>query len=104
MAKELSKNEYAFCGCTSLTSVSIGKNISKIEVYAFNGCNALTEFYCHATTPPQLALKIIYNDTYAYPFDTFYSDQTILWVPTRCGTQYKSSNWDKYFKKIKEID
>lgn len=101
-------SESAFSGCSSLTSVSIGKSISKIEVYAFKGCNALTEFYCHATTPPKLASKYWgknkYEDVYHYPFDSSYSNQTILWVPARCGAQYKSSNLGKYFKNIKEID
>ncbi|MBR3349453.1 MAG: leucine-rich repeat domain-containing protein, partial [Solobacterium sp.] len=36
-------NKYTFYGCTSLESVSIGKDLSQIGEYAFSGCTAMRE-------------------------------------------------------------
>src|SRR5262245_31784008 len=36
--------DYAFLGCTSLTSVTIGSSLTSIGNYAFNDCTSLTNF------------------------------------------------------------
>ena len=35
-------NQYAFQGCTGLTSVTIGNGVTSIDWYAFSGCTGLT--------------------------------------------------------------
>lgn len=42
----------AFSGCTSLQWVSIDATCKKLGKSVFNDCNALTDIYCGATTPP----------------------------------------------------
>ena len=35
--------EWAFCGCSSLTSITIPESVTEIGEYAFSGCSSLTE-------------------------------------------------------------
>lgn len=90
---------YAFCYCESLTSVTIGKNTASIGKNAFRFCNALTSFYCHSTIPP-----VINDDRSSEKSFDIYGEKTTLYVPMRCGTKYKSSNWNNYFNNIIEMD
>ena len=84
----------SFHGCKRLTSVTMGAGVTSIGVNAFVGCSSLKDFYCYATTPPHLN---------AYSFSEYMTEKNTLYVPERCGTKYKSSNWAKYFKTIKEM-
>ena len=43
--------DYAFVGCTFITSLSIPKSVTSIGSNAFNG-SRLGDIYCYATTPP----------------------------------------------------
>ena len=88
----------AFYDCSSLTSVSIGAGITYVSGYAFYKCSSMTDLYCHANIPPTL-----YSSSYNPPFPS-YGENTTLYVPKECGTKYKSSDWAKYFKTIKEMD
>lgn len=55
--------------------------------------------YCYATKPPT------WNDNYNYaPFKNGVKTEATLYVPSRCGTAYKSSDWGDYFKNIIEMD
>ena len=79
-----------------------GKNVKKIGQYAF-GYTSVTECYSYAITPPNLS-KI--SDGYEY-FKAFYpgvKKGAKLYVPARCGSEYKSSRWGEYFKDIIEMD
>ena len=91
--------EYAFTDCSSLTSVTIGAGITSIGNRAFFGCSTLKNLYCYADNPPTL-LSSSSNYNTSFPI---YGENTILYVPTRCGTKYKSSAWGSYFKSIKEM-
>ena len=82
----------AFQDCGALTFVSIGSGITSIGQDVLTNCSDLNKFYCYATTPPQI-----------YPFYGINSSAT-LYVPARCGSAYKSSDWGNHFKNIKEID
>ena len=42
--------DYAFTGCTSLTSLTLPSSLQSIEDYAFYGCNSLTSLYIPAGT------------------------------------------------------
>ena len=96
-------DESAFLSCSALASVVIGRNISKIGSFAFSLCGNITEFYCYATTPPDIT-KEIETLRYYYAFGSTYGDQTILYVPERCGPKYKSSKWGEFFKNIVEMN
>ena len=39
-------------GYTNLTKVTIPSTVTLINEYAFKGCSALTSVYCKAVTPP----------------------------------------------------
>ena len=108
-------NEYAFQYCHSLSSVVMGNNVTEIGNWCFAYCKNLNNvsignsllnigafaFYnapikkctCLAPTPPSI-------------FKSFNAilDDAILYVPTRCGTKYKSSDWGEYFTNIIEMD
>lgn len=84
----------AFQSCGDLKTVTIGSGVTAIGNYAFAGCK-LKECYCYATTPPKLS--------YRNPFEGIISGAT-LYVPARCGTEYKKSDWGDSFKNIVEMD
>ena len=85
--------------CKNLISVTIGSAVTSINHQAFHDCPALAELYCHATTPPTIII-----DTNNSTFDSNIKDKATLYVPLRCQTKYKSSNWGTYFTSIKEMD
>ena len=89
----------AFEKCKNLISVTIGSAVTSINHQAFHDCPALAELYCHATTPPTIII-----DTNNSTFDSNIKDKATLYVPLRCQTKYKSSNWGIYFTSIKEMD
>ncbi len=76
----------AFNNCTSLTTITIGAGIKSIGAYAFDGCSALTDFYCNATTPPELGINV-FNGCGTFT----------LHVPSESLTAYKNSTWGDYF-------
>ncbi|MEK7717364.1 MAG: leucine-rich repeat domain-containing protein, partial [Pseudomonadota bacterium] len=43
--------DYAFAGCTSLTSVTIPNSVTSIGGYEFYGCTSLTAVYFKGNTP-----------------------------------------------------
>ena len=70
----------AFDGCSALTSATIGNSVTSISSYAFNGCNNL-HLKIFATTPPKIYANSIPLST---PVE----------VPLRCGCIYaKSDKW-----------
>lgn len=124
-----SMGEGAFSGCESLTSVAIGDGLSLIPRYAFSGCilskvilgkgikeieesafgsaQQIIEWYCYATTPPNLVTKG-YNNPFGGTIyvDAFHNasfKDSKLYVPERCGSAYKTSKWSR-FKNIIEMD
>ncbi|MCR5643690.1 MAG: leucine-rich repeat domain-containing protein [Prevotella sp.] len=86
--------QYAFCGCSKLTSVEIPSIINRIPYKAFWGCTSLTDVTVLAPTPP-----VLMNSPFPY---TIYNKAT-LWVPKGKKEDYKNSDWNNYFEKIEEI-
>ena len=80
-----------------MTSITIGKNVTSIDDFAFKGISDKIVFYCYATTPPTLTMD-------SFDFKLKYSDDAKLYVPQRCGSVYKSSYWSNYFKNIIEME
>jgi len=54
-------NDYAFYGCSSITSVSLPNSITSIGVYAFDGCTSLSS---PITIPT--GVKVVSNYAFAY--------------------------------------
>ena len=75
--------DWAFAYCDSLTSVTIGKGVSEIGTDAFKNCNINT-IVCCPKVPPKLKNS----------FDKFEN----LIVPTGCEEAYANSDWGKYLE------
>ncbi len=83
--------ESAFEDCESLAAVTIGGNVSNIGSSAFYDCTNLSTAYCYAATPPKMA------DSYVFSNAT-YSSAT-LYVPKGCVDVYKAAAvWSKFNK------
>ena len=75
--------EWAFLLCRSLTSVTIGKSVSKIGKAAFNVFNIDT-IVCCPKIPPKID-------------DSFGKFENLI-VPTGCEEAYANSDWGKYLE------
>ena len=98
--------ECAFQNCQSLTSVIMGSGVTYIGLYAFYACPYLKDFYCYATTPPQLETDIDFTVAPAEiigPFGKSGIERT-LYVPANSLEKYKESDWSIFFNNIKEMD
>ena len=80
--------DYAFYGCTALTSVTIGNSVTTIGEEAFNGCDALKEVYCKPTTPPSLDGSNVFDGN---------ASGRRIYVPTASVDAYKAADgWKEY--------
>lgn len=104
--------DYAFRGCTSITSVTMGENVTKIGTSAFYGCKNCASitigenvtsigswaFYgCSAMTSlTSLPRKV--PSTTSNSFDSAIKDQTILYVPSAALEAYSSkAPWSDFY-------
>ena len=86
---------YAFYGCSSLTSVTIPDSVTTIGYYAFRDCSSLTSVYCKATTPPAGGY-----DMFAYN-----ASGRKIYVPMESVEAYKgASYWSEYADAIVGYD
>ena len=67
----------AFQYCSSLASVTIPNSVTEIGEYAFAGCDKLVDVYCYATTPPVTKGE-----------DTFSNYNAFLYVPCESKKAY----------------
>jgi hypothetical protein len=77
-----------FCGCSRLTSVTIGNSVTSIGQYAFSGCYSLTSVTSLNPIPPEI------------DFETYSSYSATLQVPTGSKTVYQNANYWKNFMNI----
>ncbi|MBQ2027136.1 MAG: leucine-rich repeat protein, partial [Alistipes sp.] len=85
----------AFCGCSSLTSVTIGNSVTSIGDYTFQNCASLKEVYCKPTTPPTGGSDM---------FNSNASGRKI-YVPTASVEAYKAARyWSDYASYIVGYD
>lgn len=84
---------YAFNGCTGLTSVTIHENVTSIGNNAFAQCGPIT-VTCLATTPPTLGSNVFSNNYGAF----------VIYVPAESVDTYKAaSGWSNYSSYIQAI-
>lgn len=53
--------DHAFCGCTSLTSITIPSSLTKVGFDAFYDCSGLKEINCNSSLPPSLFSESFFN-------------------------------------------
>ena len=81
----------AFYGCNSLTSVTLGSNITKLYGSAFSGCTKLTSVTLHSTTPPSIESN---------PFQGIPSTCK-FYVPCSAVHRYRTASvWSSYAAQI----
>ncbi len=81
----------AFSGCSALTSFTIPSSVTSIDYEAFSGCTALTSVTANATTPPSIVGKVFGDLT-----------NGIIFVPKESYNDYLNS-WSTYSSKIRPI-
>ena len=66
--------EYAFNDCTSLMTVVIGSGVKSIEADVFSYCLSLESVYCAALTPPEIDCYDNYDDDWYPPFYYYFGE------------------------------
>ena len=70
-----------------MSYVSLGNGVISIGCNAFYGCDALNDYYCYATTPPDCECNLVFS----------INDCSKLYVPSKYGSKYKSADgWCKF--------
>ena len=83
---------YAFRGCSGLTSVTIPNSVTSIGNAAFYNCNSLTTVIAQMETPVNISSNVFPNRANA-----------TLFVPQGCVDAYKAADYWKEFKNIEEM-
>lgn len=86
--------DYAFYGCSGLTSLTIPSSVTSIGWGAFRGCSGLTSIYVYPENLPELGIEI---------FTGCDAKNCTVYVPKGTYDAYKSSEFG-YFEKIVEFD
>ena len=86
--------ESAFEGCSSLTSLTLPSSVTSIGSSAFYGCSGLTSIYVSWESPLSID---------AYTFKDANTEKCILYVPKGTYDDYWLSNWG-IFANIVEYD
>ena len=84
----------AFSGCSGLTSLTIPSGVTSIGKWAFRGCSGLTSIYVYPENLPELGIDI---------FNRCDAKNCTVYVPKGTYDAYKSSEFG-YFEKIVEFD
>jgi hypothetical protein len=79
-----------FSGCTSLSTLNIGENVTNIPNYAFVGCSGLTDIYVNRMTPPTAGTSAFNEYT------------ATLWVPCGSADTYRAASVWSNFNDIRE--
>ena len=84
----------AFSGCSGLTSLTIPSGVTSIGKWAFADCSGLTSIYVYTKNLPELG---------SYVFGGCNAQNCTVYVPKGTYDAYKSSEFG-YFEKIVEFD
>ena len=82
-------SQCVFTGCTSLSTLNIGENVTNIPNYAFLGCG-LTDIYVNRMTPPTTGTSAFNQYT------------ATLWVPCGSAAAYSAADGWSNFSDIRE--
>ena len=74
-----SLGNYAFQGCSSLTSITIPNSVTTLGNYAFEGCTSLTSIICLSTTPPTISSNLCDKG------------ETLIYIPDNALSAYQSA-------------
>ena len=84
---------YAFSGCSGLTSLTIPSGVTSIGDRAFEGCSGLTSIYAYTKKIPELGYHVFLECD---------AKNCTVYVPKGTYDAYKSSEFG-YFEKIVEF-
>lgn len=86
--------EHAFFSCTSLTSVTIPNSVTNIEPSAFSSCSNLISVTINNSIPPTLSIDVF----------EFNASNRKIYVPAESVNTYKAAtNWSTYANDIEAI-
>ena len=85
--------DFAFEGCSGLTSLTIPSSVTSIGNYAFVGCSGLISIYAYMEKIPEFGYNVFNCN----------AKNCTVYVPTGTVDAYKSSEFG-YFEKIVEFD
>ena len=86
--------DYAFFGCSGLTSVEIPNSVTSIGSGAFKSCSNIRSIYCQSATPPSYPSSFA-DDVLMY---------STLYVPTGCKSAYEAVDPWRNFWNIEEME
>ena len=87
-------SDCAFEGCSGLTSLNLPAGITSISNCAFSGCSGLTSIYVYAEKVPGIG---------SYAFEECDAKKCTVYVPKGTYGDYRSSDFG-YFENIVEFD
>ena len=86
---------WSFLDCSDLNSITISSKVSSIGYYAFSGCSGLTEVYCRAKEVPN-------TQTNAFSIDVKPSNATLYVIESSLETYKTTAPWSS-FGNIKKL-
>ena len=86
--------DYAFFGCSRLTSITLPSGVTEIGAWAFSGCSGLTSIYVYTEKLPKMGRDV---------FDGCDAKKCTVYVPKGTYDDYWLSEFG-YFENIVEFD
>ena len=93
--------KYVFYGCKRLSSITLPKSVTSIGQFAFSGCSGLTSIVSLNNIPPTCTQDY---DGSCTQFDSVDKTNCTVWVPRGRVNAYRAANGWKDFQDIREIN
>ena len=79
-----------FDACTSLSTLHIAANVTRIPNYAFYNCGNITDIYVYSNTPPTI-------ESSSYSFASAAYSNATVWTPCPTATIYRNTSiWSRF--------